>query len=283
MKAITPIVGISKMINAYQSIVCGFDGVLTKGEGLFEEALDALSKTAALHKDVIVLSNSAMRAEEMAKLFLEAGFDLKNLKAIITAGEILHYKLKNSHAFGKTYYNLGDCSDKGVFSKTNYVRVDDLGAADFVFIGAVKPDKKTLEDYILELETAAARGLTLVCAGTDVSSHLEGGVCLSAGAVAEHYAALGGKIITVGKPDQSVISYLKESFSLSEKNVLWIGDSLSADAKSADLLGADCVLVSHGVHIHTLGEGFIPDVQRLRLLAMNYEVYPNYVISKLRW
>lgn len=283
MKAITPIVGISKIINAYQSVVCGFDGVITKGEGLFEEALDALSKTAALHKDVIVLSNSAMRAEEMAKLFLEAGFDLKNLKAIITAGEILHYKLKNSHAFKKTYYNLGNCSDKGVFSKTNYVRVDDLGAADFVFIGAVKPDKKTLEDYILELETAAARGLTLVCAGTDVSSHLEGDVCLSAGAVAEHYAALGGKIITVGKPDQSVISYLKESFSLSEKNVLWIGDSLSADAKSADLLGADCVLVSHGVHIHTLGEGFIPDVQRLRLLAMNYEVYPNYVISKLRW
>ncbi|MBO4285650.1 MAG: HAD hydrolase-like protein [Alphaproteobacteria bacterium] len=283
MKAITPIVGISKIINAYQSVICGFDGVLTKGEGLFEEALDALSKTAALHKDVIVLSNCAMRTEEVAKLFLQEKFDLKNLKAIITAGEILHYKLKNTHTFGKTYYNLGDCSDKGVFSKTNYVRVDDLGTADFVFIGAVRADKKTLEDYIEELETAAARGLTLVCAGTDVSSHIKGDVCLSSGAVAEHYAAMGGKIITAGKPDQAVISYVNESFNLSGKKVLWIGDSLSADVKSADLLKTDCVFVSQGIHIHALGEGFIPDVQRVRLLAMNYEVYPNYVISKLRW
>ena len=35
MKQITPIVGVSKIVDAYDVVVCGFDGVLTKGNGFF--------------------------------------------------------------------------------------------------------------------------------------------------------------------------------------------------------------------------------------------------------
>ena len=53
--------------------------------------------------------------------------------------------------------------------------------------------------------------------------------------------------------------------------------------KAASLLGADMLLVSKGVHVHALGEGYIPDVQKVRDLAINYNLYPNYVISNLRF
>ena len=53
--------------------------------------------------------------------------------------------------------------------------------------------------------------------------------------------------------------------------------------KSAEFLGADKLLVAKGIYIHTLGEGYIPDVQKTRELALNYNIFPDYLISGLRW
>ena len=46
MKFIKPIVGISKIIDGYDGVVCGFNGVLSKGENINVEALQALQKIA---------------------------------------------------------------------------------------------------------------------------------------------------------------------------------------------------------------------------------------------
>ena len=74
-----------------------------------------------------------------------------------------------------------------------------------------------------------------------------------------------------------------ESFSLGCHKVLFIGDSFPTDIKSGSLLEADTVLISKGIHVNFLGEGYIPDVEKTRDLAMNFDVYPDYVISGLRW
>ena len=42
-------------------------------------------------------------------------------------------------------------------------------------------------------------------------------------------------------------------------------------------------MVSKGVHVNFLGEGYIPDVAKTREMANNYDAYPDYVISNLRW
>jgi len=282
MKPITPIVGISKIIGAYQTVVCGIGGVLTKDEGMLPEALKALESLHENGKKVILFSNSPMRVWQVALALREAAFDLRALTAVITAGEMLHYKLKNNHTLGRKYYNLGGNRSHEIFASLDYRQINVLHEADFVFIGDINPQKLNVEDYEKDLQTAAALHLPLVCCGTDVAAYLNGEVYLSAGGVAEQYAVMGGDIITVSKTDEAMLSYLKECV-LPEEKILVIGDSFASDMKAASVLNADALLVSKGVHVHTLGEGYIPDVQKARDLAINYNVYPDYVISELRF
>lgn len=282
MKPIAPIVGISKIINTYQTFVCGIDGVLSKGEGMLEEALKALQGVNESGKEVVLFSNSPLRVWQIALALKEAGFDLRALKAVITAGEILHYKLKNNHSLGRKYYNLGGHLSKEIFASLSYVPVKTIHEADFVFIGDIDEKKLNIEDYEKDLQTAAALHLPLVCCGTDITAHFKGEVFLSAGGVAEQYAVMGGDIITVSKTDADMIAYLKETISATGK-ILLAGDSFASDMKAALMFGADGLLIAKGVHVHALGEGYIPDVQKVRDLAINYNLYPEYVISELRF
>ncbi len=284
MQAITPVVGISKIITPYDNIIVGFRGVLQKqNDTCCAEALDALEKIALLRKEIVVLSNTPLRAFQIAALLRDCKFDLHTLKAIITAGDIAHYRLKNQTKFARRFYNLGGDADKAVFAGLNYKKVQKIEQAGFIFIGDMNPLKKDTDDYIPDLQDAVAIGLPFVCVGTDVSTYENGDTCLSVGAIAEQYAALGGKIITIGKPNADILDYTKEAFTDSNKKTLYIGDSFMTDMHSATLIKADTLFVSKGIHKKTLGEGYIPDIQKVRTLALNFNVYPNYVISDLRY
>ena len=93
---------------------------------------------------------------------------------------------------------------------------------------------------------------------------------------------MGGRIITLGKPDAAMFNYCLSALS-EAGNVLVIGDNLATDIKGATILGFDSALISKGVHVNYLGEGYIPDVAKTRELAANFDVSPQYVISNLRW
>lgn len=287
MKFIKPLVGISKIIENYDGVICGFNGVLSKGDNINLEALHALSKSAEMSKEIVILSNSSLRVREVVDI-IETGSKeiLKNIKAIITAGELLHYMLKNPDKMGlkgNIYYNLGANSAVSVFDGLDFAETKDMSKADFVFMGSVKDDSDTLEKYTDKLEYAASLGLDFLCVGNDVATYKNGEICLGSGAVAEQYALLGGRVITMGKPNKQMIDYAKECFSNKFANFIFIGDSFTTDMKSANVLAADMVLISKGIHVNFLGEGYIPDVEKTRNMAQDYEIYPDYVMSGLRW
>ena len=286
MKFIKPVVGISKIIDNYDHIVCGFNGVLTKGNNVNSEALKALTECGTNGKEVVILSNSYMRIKDIAELLNEGNKEvLHKIKAIISAGEVLHYKLKDFQKLGlkgKKYYNLGLKEAKSVFSGLDYQEVKDISQADFVFMGGVKNDTDLIENYAQDLEYAASYGLDFLCIGNDISTYQNGEVCLGAGSVAEQYALLGGNVITLGKPDVKMFEYATECFS-NKDNMLVIGDSFTTDIKVSKFFNLDTVLISKGIHVNFLGEGYIPDVEKTRNMAQEYEVYPDYVMSGLRW
>ena len=211
---------------------------------------------------------------------------LVNFHCIITAGEILHYKLKNRRgdfaAIGNTYYHLGNQADNSVFCGLDYQPAANIESAHFIYMGSVASPADTLDTYLPLLEQAAALGLPLVCAGNDTSTFHDGKIVVAPGALAEQYAVMGGRIITLGKPDGAIFGYCLDDLA-TPGNILVIGDNVATDIKGAELLGYDSMLVSKGVHVNYLGEGYIPDVAKTRELANNFDVSPNYVISSMRW
>lgn len=288
MKMIKPIVNVLKIIDNYEVFIVGFSGAISDGVSVKSEAITALVNLKKSGKHIILLSNSPLRVASIAKILHENRVPLSIFDAIITAGEILHYHLKAKQgifgALGSRYYQMGNQEQDGVFSGLDYEKVEDISKADFIYMSSVATLDDTADTYRVALEHAAGLGIPFVCAGNDTSTYKDGKVCLAAGAIAEQYAVLGGKIITVGKPDVKIMEYALEDYADMDKaKILMIGDNLTTDIKGANLMGIHAALVSKGVHVNFLGEGYIPDVAKTRELSNSFDTSPDYVISNLRW
>lgn len=169
-----------------------------------------------------------------------------------------------------------------MFEGLDFAVTADPAKADFLYVGRL-PAGRAVDDYLDVLNHAASLGLPLLCAGNDTSVVCGEDTVPAAGAVAEQYAVLGGRIITVGKPDPAVVDYALAAFGPTErKRILMIGDSMASDIRAAAAAGISSCLVSKGVHVSFLGEGYIPDVTKTRELGNMIEAYPDYVISGLR-
>ena len=286
MKMIKPIVNISKVADEYDTFIFGFNGVLFNGQNILTEAASCLKNLKSMGKKIIVVSNSSSRVAEIASVFEKNAVPLDVFSNIISAGEVLHYKLKNTNnqyaAIGNRYFHIGSAQDKGVFCGLNYKAVHRIEQAHFLYMSAVSTPDDLVENYRSLLEQAVSFGLPFVCAGNDTSCFVDGKLCLASGALAEAYAIMGGRIITLGKPDTTLVRYALEGIE-NLGQVVMVGDNVATDIKSATLLGYDSILISKGRHVNFLGEGYIPDVSKTKELSNSYDVMPNCVISSLRW
>lgn len=289
IKMIKPIVNASKVMDKYSTVILGLRGVITDGLLIKPDIINTLIQLKKQNIQVVVLSNTEHRVETVVRFLYDNKVPLAAFDAIVTAGEVMHHHLKNRKdefaALGANYYRLGEKNYQGIFNGLlDYREVDTLAKADFVYIEKVAQADDTVEKYVPLLEHAASLNIPMVCVGNDTSSYFNGEISLGAGAIAEQYAVLGGKILTVGKPDVKLFAYALDGLpNIKKDKVLMIGDSLPTDIKGAQLLGIDSMLVSKGIHVNFLGEGYIPDVAKTRELAANFDVNPDYVISNLRW
>lgn len=286
MKMIKPIVNLSKIADDYDTFVFGFNGVLYDGCSVLPEAAVCLKNLASMDKKIVIVSNSCLRVAEIASLLAKGNVSLAVFSNIISAGEILHYKLKSAQnefaAIGSRYYHLGSSAASGVFSGLPFEEVSSIEQAHFLYMSAVASPEDLIDRYRPVLEQAVSFGLPFVCAGNDTSCFVDGKLCLAPGAVAETYAILGGRIITLGKPDVKILQYALEGIGETGKIVI-VGDNVATDIKMAALLDYDSILISKGRHINFLGEGYIPDVAKTRELSNSYDVSPNCVVSAMRW
>ena len=286
MKMIKPIVNLSKIADNYDTFVFGFNGVLYDGADVLPDAALCLKRLAALGKKIVIVSNTSLRVAEIAALLAKDGIAPDIFANIVSAGEILHYKLKAAQneyaAIGDRYFYLGDKGTGGVFFGLPFTEVSSVEQAHFLYMSGVPSAETMLDDYRPVLEQAVNFGLPFVCAGNDTSCFIGGKLGLAPGALAEAYAILGGRIITLGKPDTRVMRYALEGLGDIGRVVI-VGDNAATDIKAASLLEYDSVLISKGRHINYLGEGYIPDVAKTRELSNSYDVSPDCVISAVRW
>ena len=175
IKMIKPIVNISKVIEPYNTVIVGFNGVLSEGNGVKSEAVEALIQMKRAGRHIVLLSNTALRVSSLINCLHENKLPVAVFDAVVTAGEILHYKFKARQgefaAIGSNYYKIGDARDKGVFAGLDYQPAEDISRADFIYMDAAAKQSDVIEDYLPTLEHAAGMGIPLVCAGNDTSSY----------------------------------------------------------------------------------------------------------------
>ena len=85
---IKPIVNIAKIIDAYDAVICGFNGVIHNGRIFFPEAVEVLVKLYQSGKKIALLSNISCRVEDLVRKLHHAGvspllfYDSRNRRGI---------------------------------------------------------------------------------------------------------------------------------------------------------------------------------------------------------
>ena len=225
----------------------------------YPEALDALAHLAG--RPVLLLSNAPRRAASARAMLRRMGVDDALYTAILTSGEATWLALRDRTdpwfaRLGRRVYHIGPQRDRNVLEGLNLAVVGHPHEAEFVVNTGPDDDRLdpgTLEHFLPELAACLDARLPMICANPDLVVMRDGVRLLCAGSLARHYAAAGGDVVSLGKPDPAIYRMALDALATPAKRVLAIGDSLHTDIAGAAAAGIDSLWVLGGIHEAALG------------------------------
>ena len=153
-------------------------------------------------------------------------------------------------------------------------------------------------DYDPMLQVLHAQNIDLICANPDIVVEVGDTLVYCAGAIAERYAALGGRVVQAGKPFPAIYAKartLAEAIRgpTPKDRMLAIGDAMNTDIRGASQEGLASLLITSGIHRAVLHGGDrdapLDEAALVRLLAdhapplFGGAVVPTAALSVLRW
>ena len=144
------------------------------------------------------------------------------------------------------------------------------------------------ENYNGELEALADLGVPMICANPDIVFRFGDQLVWAAGALAQIYEQVGGRVIRPGKPDRAIydLAFKKiealEGRKPNRDRILAVGDGPETDVKGAMREDLDCMFIGGGIHDDAFAdpEDFIESAQRI--LAQD-GVEAAYAAPELVW
>jgi len=156
--------------------------------------------------------------------------------------------------------------------------------ADFILNTGPAEWEDTIETYAPVLHIARERNLPMVCANPDLVVIHAGKPALCAGALAEEYERLGGRVRWHGKPNPSVYDSCLELLGIDDRRrILAIGDSLRTDIAGAANAGIDSLLIAGGVHAAEFNGNAGLDLPRIKAAIKESGTHPIGVAPRFVW
>jgi HAD superfamily hydrolase (TIGR01459 family) len=210
--------------------------------------------------------------------------------AVMSSGEeawqYLHDRADPFYAaLGRRCLQIGSERDLEIRDGLGLEFVETQDEADFILNTGPAGWEDTIADYAAVLEAARGRDLPMVCANPDLVVIHDGKPALCAGALAEHYEKIGGRVRWHGKPYPSVYDSCLALMGLAERRrLLAIGDSLRTDIAGAAEAHIDSLLVAGGVHAgeFTDGQGAL-DPDRIAAALAESGANPIGVAARFIW
>ncbi len=243
---------LDQLDRSYRAILCDIWGVVHDGAQLLPGAAERLLTWKRQGKRVILLTNAPRPANTVQRDLDRLGLAREAYDAITSSGEAGIAALVNPpRAVGF----LGTADDRADLIAHGVALADD----SFAELACTGLDEWRGDpaDYRDLLEGWADRDVLMHCLNPDrVVIHC-GRREACAGALADIYETIGGRVLWYGKPHAPIYAHalsLAGNPPLSE--VLAVGDGLITDMLGAARMGIDAVFVSHGIHA---GEPIPPD------------------------
>jgi HAD superfamily hydrolase (TIGR01459 family) len=246
--------GMRELAPRYDGFILDLWGVVHDGVAPFPGVLDCMERLIGAGKRLVLLSNAPRRADDVVRRIEKIGVPRRLYHAVLSSGEEAWQHL---HRRDEPFYAaLGSrclhiCSERDLEMREglDLEWVDTAEEADFILNTGPAEWEDTHEDYEPLLQAARARDLPMVCANPDLVVIHGGRPALCAGAIAEQYEALGGRVRWHGKPYPSVYDSCLGLLEIADRTrILAIGDSMRTDIAGAAGARIDSLLVVGGIH-----------------------------------
>ncbi len=276
--------GLSQIAARYDTILCDVWGVIHNGRAAFTAATDALSRFRASGGRVCLITNAPVPKAQVIRHFAPLGVPDSAFDDCVSSGDVTRADLATRP--GAKVWRLGADEgwehDRFLYDGLDLDFIDTAEGADLVLcIGLRDQVNDQPEDYRAELTPAAARGLTMLCANPDKQVRIGGRLYWCAGAIADVYEKIGGRVIYPGKPYPPIYDYARAQLTAlgaAPTRVLCIGDSPATDIAGARRMGFSSLYVGTGLKEH--GADFESEA---REHLQSYDAPATYAMPALVW
>lgn len=237
----------------YRLILCDVWGVVHNGVELCAGAEERLRQWRGDGRFVVLLTNAPRTAQAVEQQLARIGLPRDCWDVIATSGEA---GIAALNALGEPVGFIGTAGDRQVLEGRG-VRIADDGHFNELACTGMREGEADPRQYRGELEQLAKRDVHMHCLNPD-RLVIRGGVPEAcAGAIADIYQMIGGRVTWYGKPFPAIYEHaLSRAGNPPRGEVLAIGDGLQTDILGAARMGFDAVFVSGGIHS---GEPFPDD------------------------
>jgi HAD superfamily hydrolase (TIGR01459 family) len=262
-------------------------GVVHNGLKAWPDACAALAEFRRRGGKVVLITNAPRPADSVQRMLRRLHVADDVYDAIVSSGDLTRGYI-DEHRKQKVFH-IGPERDHSLFDGFG-VAFGDVESADYIVCSGLFDDEtENAEDYRATLTRARERDLFLVCANPDIVVERGEKLIFCAGALAELYVTLGGKVLFAGKPHAPIYERALElaakagAASISPTRVLAIGDSVRTDLEGANAAGFRCLFVTSGIHADELGERANPDAASMTKLFKGASKPPAAVTPTLKW
>ena len=283
----TPIKGLAERAKFYDVLLCDVWGVIHNGRESFAAACAALARFRDERGPVILISNAPRPHAPIMQQLDSLGVPRASWSHLVTSGDTSRVLLAE-RAPGPVW-TIGRPHDEVLYEGLGLDRTGPQDAAFICVTGPYDDEVETPEDYRDRLTDCASRDLEMICANPDIVVQRGDRLIYCAGALAQLYAELGGRVVTAGKPFGAIYdAALREAGArldkpLERRRVLCIGDGLSTDIRGANDQQLDVLFVASGIHgEETVGAAGFDPAATARLLDAQ-GLTATWAIADLVW
>lgn len=286
----------TKIIAGVSEIAAGFDGVIMDlwgcmhdGITAYPSALDCLERLKAVGKKIAVVSNAPRRAEEVATRMAELGIGPELYDALLSSGEESWRYLKTrpddaAKRMGKRAYVIMAARDEAFLQGLELDVTTEIDTAAFLLVCGVEGPSDQVADFDAVLKRACWDQLPMLCANPDLMVHRGDVAEICAGALAQYYEQLGGRVIYHGKPHAGIYQRVLQELGLSDpRRLIGIGDSFRTDIAGAAGCGAQSLMIAGGIHRAEVMQSGRLDVAYLAKAAAQFAAVPDFAMQYLAW
>src|SRR5437588_894368 len=273
----------------YDGFILDLWGVVHDGIAPFPGVLDCMERLIGAGRRLVLLASAPRRSDDVVRRIARIGVPEGLYHGVMSSGEEAWQYLRRRDepfymALGRRCLHIGSERDLEIREGLDLVFVDTPAEADFILNTGPAEWDDTIEDYAPVLHAAHVRGLPMVCANPDLVVIHDGKPALCAGALAEQYAAIGGRVRWHGKPYASVYDSCLGLLGIADRRrILAIGDSLRTDIAGAAGAGIDSLFIAGGIHAAEFSSNGTLDPERIKAALAENGLHPVAAAARFVW